>query len=262
MWRSRDQIWIEALVEDADAIRMIESGTLSRLSIAGRYVEREPQPDGSTRITVDPSELSLVDLGCNFGAKITDIKSAYAGFELVKSDGRTRVVRAKPCGCEACKTRVKKYSGDEDGIEEDEDQIAFDTTMWTRERAAEWLQQEGFDALESDLIEEPGELVYEKSLKGEKAMGAADHSHLAKLHRELAGFHKAAGDTCHKIAAYHEKMGGHGDQSSTYADAQSSGASGTRNLRGFGDVTQDFTHAAKSFYDPTPPELAGGLTKL
>jgi hypothetical protein len=30
----------------------------------------------------------------------------------------------------------------------------------------------------------------------------------------------------------------------------------------FGDVTPDFTHAAKSFYDPAPEEAAGGLRKL
>jgi hypothetical protein len=235
-----DQVMAEAVVEDAQAVGMVKSGTLSQLSFGGNYIERHNRGDGTFSIVIDPLELSLVDAACVGSAVITSVSGKADGLRLYRRDGRMEVVRAKQCGCERCR---KARDGEED-------EITFDRSLFTREGVIEWLHSHGYEeALQADVLDEGEYWVFEKALTGVEKMNASDHSKLAALHRRLSGFHKSVHETHAEIAAHHEKMAGHGGE-------------GIRNPRGFGEVTQDFTHAQKSFYDPTPEEAAGGLRKL
>jgi len=106
IWRDNGEIWVKALIEDADAVKLIKSGTLSQLSLGGTYVSKEYLDSGVYTVTVDPVEISVVDAGCNYDARIVDMKAAAQGFELRKCDGRVEVVRCAGATKEQNSTRV------------------------------------------------------------------------------------------------------------------------------------------------------------
>jgi hypothetical protein len=102
LWRNGDQILIEAVVEDPQAVQWVKSGTLSQLSFGGRYVDKEYVSDGVWSVTVDPLEISLVDRGCSVNAHITDIQEnahpADLGKVLQQAREAVRAAAAK-CAC-------------------------------------------------------------------------------------------------------------------------------------------------------------------
>jgi hypothetical protein len=256
LWRSDGEIWARAVVEDPQAVALVRSGSASQLSFGGRYVSREQVGVDEAGyplfdIVMDPMELSLVDAGCNFEARITDVRAkGVEAFELYKRDGRMEMIRAQSCGCAACQ---KARLDSDEGVEDYGDEITFDVNLWTREDAVAWLLRNGFEADQYDLEDLGDVWIFEKLLKGAKAMNASDHSHLAKLNRRLASFHKSMADTCNEVAAHHENLAGLSGE-------------GIRNPRGFGDVTPNYSAARKSFYDPGPVvdpdnDPSGGLVR-
>jgi hypothetical protein len=243
LWVAGNQIMAEAVVEDREAIKLVESGTLSQLSFGGYYKDRERLEDGTFSVVIDPYELSLVDAACVEGAVITSVQAkAVETFRLYKRDGRMEVIKAKPCGCEHCRKSR--------GVEEDEDEIRFDRSEWTREEAIAWLQEQRYDVTQEDLLDEGEFLIFEKALTGVSKMNAADHSKLAGLHRKLSGFHKSVSETHSAIALHHEAMCGHGG-----------GIPGDEEKSAVEHIPRDFTRTVKSFYDPQPDEAAGGLVR-
>ena len=214
----RRQVLIGTKIVDDNEWSKVDEGVYTGFSVGGRYARRDPaDAEGNVPYVADPTEVSLVDNPCMYGAT----------FQAVKADGATE---------------MRKFVG---SPEEPVQVWTCDDPAHEHVSKSEAVECRKGEFHGNQHARGSARVAHNASAKAFESEAAEDHTTAADAHHKAAEHHKAAGDDAkaeyhETIAAAHEKLArkvdaGDLDKVATREDVSS--ADKKRATAEYGDVT-------------------------